>query len=55
MITGYGRLILAEFNYDSPPQETFPFDQRKERYSMYLLKRYVLPLLYWHGRLKGRA
>jgi sulfide:quinone oxidoreductase len=55
LITGYGRLILAEFDYESQPQETFPFDQRKERYSMYLLKRYVLPLLYWHGMLKGRA
>jgi len=30
---------LAEFDYDSQPQETFPFNQRKERYSMYLLKR----------------
>jgi sulfide:quinone oxidoreductase len=39
LITGYGRLILVEFDYDSQPQETFPFDQRKERYSMYLLKR----------------
>ena len=55
LITGYGRLILAEFDYDSQPQETFPFDQRKERYSMYLLKRYVLPFLYWYGMLKGRA
>ena len=36
---------LAEFDYDSQPQETFPFDQAKERYNMYLLKRYVLPLL----------
>ncbi len=55
LITGYGRLILAEFDYDGQPAETFPFDQRKERYSMYLLKRYLLPVLYWHGMLKGRA
>lgn len=55
LITGYGRLILAEFDYEGQPQETFPFDQRKERYSMYLLKRYVLPVLYWQGMLKGRA
>ncbi len=29
LITGYGRLILAEFDYDNCLQETFPFDQRK--------------------------
>ncbi|NIQ00860.1 MAG: pyridine nucleotide-disulfide oxidoreductase, partial [Nitrospinaceae bacterium] len=26
LITGYGRLILAEFDYDGQPAETFPFD-----------------------------
>ncbi len=55
LITGYGRLILAEFDYDGNPKETFPFDQSKERWSMYLLKRYALPILYWYGMLKGRA
>ena len=55
LVTGYGRLILAEFDYDLQPQETFPFDQSKERYSMYLLKAYGLPQLYWNGMLKGRA
>ncbi len=55
LVTGYDSLILAEFDYDLKPEETFPFDQRKERYSMYLLKRYVLPELYWHGMLRGRA
>lgn len=55
LVTGYDSLILAEFDYDLQPQETFPFDQSKERYSMYLLKRYVLPPLYWHGMLRGRA
>ncbi len=35
-------------------KETFPFDQRKERRSMYLLKAYGLPVLYWQGMLKGR-
>ena len=48
-------MILAEFDYDKNPRETFPFDQSKERWSMYLLKKYVLPLLYWKGMLKGRA
>ena len=55
LVTGYGKLILAEFDYDLTPQETFPFDQGKERCSMYLLKRHLLPALYWNGMLRGRA
>jgi len=54
IVTGYGRLIMAEFDYDGTPKESFPFDQSKERYSMYLLKAYGLPVIYWHGILKGR-
>jgi len=55
LVTGYGRLVLAEFDYDLQPKETFPFDQSKERYSMYLLKKHGLPLLYWQGMMRGRA
>jgi sulfide:quinone oxidoreductase len=55
LVTGYDTLIMAEFGYDLKPMETFPIDQNKERYSMYLVKRYLLPQLYWHGMLKGRA
>jgi sulfide:quinone oxidoreductase len=55
LVTGYDSLIMAEFDYDLQPAETFPFDQNKERYSMYLVKRYLLPKLYWFGMLKGRA
>ncbi len=55
LVTGYGRLILAEFDYDGKPVETFPFDQARERRSMYMLKKYVLPQMYWHGMLRGRA
>lgn len=54
LITGYGRLMLAEFDYDLQPCETFPFDQGKERQSMYLLKKYVLPVIYWKALLRGR-
>jgi sulfide:quinone oxidoreductase len=46
---------MAEFDYDLKPQETFPFDQSKERRTMYWVKAHVLPRLYWHGILKGRA
>ena len=31
-----------------------PFDQSRERYSMYALKAYCLPELYWNGMLRGR-
>lgn len=55
LVTGYDSLIMAEFGYDLKPKETFPFDQNKERYSMFLVKKYLLPQLYWHGMLKGRA
>lgn len=55
LITGYGKLVLAEFDYDLQPAETFPFDQGKERLSMYWFKRYFLPYFYWHGLLKGHT
>jgi len=54
LVTGYGKLVMAEFDYDKQPEETFPIDQSKERWSMWLVKRYLLPQLYWHGMLKGR-
>jgi sulfide:quinone oxidoreductase len=53
LVTGYGKLVLAEFLYDNKYKPTFPVDQTKERYDMYLLKRYVLPQMYWHGMLRG--
>lgn len=53
LVTGYGSLILAEFDYNNEPEETFPFDQGKERFSMYLLKKELLPVIYWDGMLKG--
>jgi sulfide:quinone oxidoreductase len=55
VVTGRGKLIMAEFNYAKEPIETFPADQRRERFSMYALKAYMLPRLYWHGMLRGRA
>lgn len=54
LVTGYGRLILAEFDYELNPKETFPFDQSKERRSMYLLKKHVLPYIYWKALIGGR-
>lgn len=55
LVTGYGKLILAEFDYDLQPKETFPFDQSQERWTMYQLKKHLLPVMYWNGMLKGIA
>ncbi|NQW43895.1 MAG: NAD(P)/FAD-dependent oxidoreductase [Deltaproteobacteria bacterium] len=54
LVTRYGKVILAEFDYDGNRCETFPFDQSKERSSLYFFKKHILPLLYWEGMLKGR-
>jgi sulfide:quinone oxidoreductase len=54
IITGYGKLMLAEFDYNNQPMETFPFDQSKERWTMYFLKKQILPRLYWSQILKGK-
>lgn len=53
LVTGYGSLILAEFDYSGEPLETFPVEQSLERSDMYYLKRDVMPTLYWHGLLTG--
>jgi eukaryotic sulfide quinone oxidoreductase len=53
LVTGYDSAILAEFDYNLTPMETFPVDQAKERYSMYLMKRDLMPPLYWNFLLKG--
>jgi sulfide:quinone oxidoreductase len=55
LVTGYGKLVMAEFDYELTPQQTFPVDQTKERWSMYQLKRYGLPSLYWRRILKGKS
>jgi len=54
IVTGYGKMVLAEFDYENKRRESFPFDQSKERWSMFQLKRYLLPWLYWHKILPGK-
>lgn len=53
--TQYGKLMLAEFDYSNTPTMTFPFDQAKPRWSMWMLKTKVLPWLYWNKILSGKA
>ena len=49
-----GKIILAEFGYGGKIVPTFPWDSTKPRRSAWLLKKYVLPWLYWNLMLKGR-
>ncbi len=56
LVTGYGRLVMAEFDYELDPKPSFPLiDTTKERWSMYQLKRFGLPLFYWNAMLRGRG
>ncbi|UCD35450.1 MAG: NAD(P)/FAD-dependent oxidoreductase [Nitrospiraceae bacterium] len=52
--TGYGKLMLAEFDHANTLKPTVPLDPTKERMSLWLFIRYALPWLYWNGILKGK-
>lgn len=53
LVTSLNKCILAEFDYSLQPLETFPIDQGKERYTSFIMKKDLMPVLYWHGLLKG--
>ncbi|NYF60016.1 NAD(P)/FAD-dependent oxidoreductase [Micromonospora purpureochromogenes] len=54
LVTAHNRMLLAEFDYLLKPRPSFPvIDTMQPRYDMWLLKRYGLPALYWHGMLRG--
>jgi sulfide:quinone oxidoreductase len=56
LTTARNRMLLAEFDYTMKPHPTIPLiNTQRERYDMWLLKRYGLPFLYWNLMLKGRA
>lgn len=56
LVCSRSTLLMAEFDYDKKPTPTIPvLDMQQERRSMYLVKRYGLPVLYWQGMMKGRA
>ncbi|MBK9401790.1 MAG: NAD(P)/FAD-dependent oxidoreductase [Bacteroidetes bacterium] len=58
LVTGYGKMVLAEFKYDnvrdSDPLLSKFWDTSKEQYSMWILKKYGLPFLYWNMMMKGK-
>ncbi|MHB1509426.1 MAG: NAD(P)/FAD-dependent oxidoreductase [Acidimicrobiales bacterium] len=52
--TARGKMLLAEFDYSLSPHPTIPLiDTQRERYDMWLVKRYGLPAFYWHLMLRG--
>jgi sulfide:quinone oxidoreductase len=53
LITGIGKVILAEFGYDGKLLPSFPLDPTKERRLYWVLKKDLLPPMYWYGMLKG--
>lgn len=61
LITGYGKMVLAEFDYDKnftpdPKLKKFPMlikDSSKEHWRLWMLKKYGLPYLYWKKMMKG--
>ena len=55
LLTSRKTVLMAEFDYEGKPTPSFPLDPTKERRSMYYVKRYGLPFLYWNLMLRGRA
>lgn len=53
IVTGYNTTMLAEFDYDLKPKETFPFPQNKERWTMHIAKRDFMAPLYWYLYCNG--
>ncbi len=59
LVTGYGKMVLAEFDYDNnftpdpKLKQMLIFDSSKEHWRLWMLKKYILPYLYWNKMMKG--
>lgn len=60
LVTGFGKMVLAEFNYenkftpDPKLKQMLVFDSSKEHWRLWILKKYILPFLYWNKMMKGK-
>ena len=60
LVTAYGKMILAEFDYDSnfipdpKLKQMLVFNSEKEHWRLWMLKKYGLPYLYWNKMMKGK-
>lgn len=59
LVTGFGKMVLAEFDYNSnfipdpKLKRMLITDSSKEHLRLWWLKKYILPHLYWNKMLKG--
>ncbi|MBI1267789.1 MAG: NAD(P)/FAD-dependent oxidoreductase [Cryomorphaceae bacterium] len=59
LVTGYGKMVLAEFDYqnnfipDPKLKQMLVFNSNKEHWRLWMLKKYILPSLYWNKMMKG--
>jgi len=59
LVTGYGKMVLAEFDYkknftpDPKLKQMLVFNSDKEHWRLWMLKKYMLPYLYWNKMMKG--
>lgn len=59
LVTGYGKMTLAEFDYDNnftpdpKLKQLLIADSSKEHWRLWMLKKYMLPYLYWNKMMKG--
>ncbi|WP_026038792.1 NAD(P)/FAD-dependent oxidoreductase [Myroides injenensis] len=59
LVTGYGKMVLAEFNYknefipDPKLKQMLIFNSDKEHWRLWILKKHLLPYLYWNKMMKG--
>nr|ABV22505.1 sulfide:quinone oxidoreductase [Arenicola marina] len=53
LVTSKNTVIMAEFDWDGQPLETFPINQAKERRTMFHFKADIFPQMYWHMLIKG--
>ncbi len=60
LVTGYGKMVLAEFDYqsqfvpDPKLKRMFIFDSDKEHWRLWVFKKIGLPYLYWNKMMKGK-
>ena len=50
----HGKIILAEFGYGGKVMPSFPWDSTKPRRTAWILKKLILPWIYWNAMMKGR-
>lgn len=59
LVTGYGKMVLAEFDYkknftpDPKLKQMLVFNSDKEHWRLWMLKKHMLPNLYWNKMMKG--